>query len=232
MRLCEQASPIASLICRNRWNGDEMWKIDVEELTSTIEQIGHSLEEHHFKVHHLHVADEQNELDPEENPGSVSYIHKTITSAIRKQVDSTNLASKIRASHEIAIFVGLTSVAISKPPPGNDEAPFSMLRQLHGLDSDVSISQGSKFLLDTWGVAPEIEQGNPRSSILRPRKRVKFDESPSQIAIQPSSQRIRPFSHRDVTPTLAPNREIEITMSQPVRGRYGDSRRKFRKSGF
>jgi len=206
-----------------------MWNIDVEELTSAIKLIGHSLQEHHFKVNHLQVADRQNELAPE---GSVSYIHKSITQAIPKQVDPADLTCKLRASREIATFVGLTSVAISKPPPENDDAPFPMLRQLHGLNSDASISLGSKFLLDTWGVAPEFEQANPTSSSLRLRKRVKFEDSPSQIAIQPSSQRIKPSSQMDVTPTLAANREIEITMSQPVRGKYGDSRRKFRKSGF
>ena len=164
--------------------------------------------------------------------GSISSIHKNITQTIPQQVDSADLTRRLRASREIATFVGLTSLAISKPPPANDDAPFPMLRQLHGLNSDVSISQGSKFLLDTWGVAPEFEQANPTSATLRLRKRVKFDESPSEIAIQPSSQRIKPSSQWDVAPTLAANREMEITMSQPVRGKYGDSRRKFRKSGF
>lgn len=200
-----------------------MWKGDLNQLTSTIEQIGHSLEEHHFKVHHLHVSDEQPDLDPEEDPGSISYIHNNLVATIPKQLDSSDLTSKLRASREVATVIGLANVGISKLSRPNDQRSFPMLRQLHGLDLEISISEESKFLLDTWGVAPEFEQA--RITTTRPRKRVKFEESPVKIAVQSSSQ-------RDVTPSIPTNREVENTMSQPVRGKFADSRRKFRKSGF
>jgi hypothetical protein len=208
-----------------------MWKVDVDELTSTIEQISHSLEEQHYKVNHLAVVDKPHELDPEDDPGSVSYIHKALLSTIPKDLSGVDLMSKLRAAREIATVVGLANVGIAKPAPNNDNESFSMLRHLHGLDSDITISEGSKSILETWGEKPEVEGARTTTTSKPAKKRVKFEGPPNRLAIQPSSQTIQSSSQRMVTPMKVADEEM-ISMSQPVRGKYGDSRRKFRKSGF
>jgi len=215
-----------------------MWKVDLDELTSAVEQIGHSLEEHDYTVNHLAIANEPNELDPEDDPGSVSYIHKALVSTIPANLSGADLMSKLRATREIATFVGLANVGIAKPAPDHDRGSLSMLRHLHGLGSDVSISTESKVLLETWGETPEFE-GSKRTTTSKPaRKRVKFEGRPNRPAIQPSSQIIQSTSQiiqsssqRMATPRKVGDDE-RISMSQPVRGKYGDSRRKLRKSGF
>jgi hypothetical protein len=215
-----------------------MWKVDVDELTSAVEQISHSLEEHQYKVNHLAIPDKSLEMDPEDDPGSVSYIHKALVSMIPENLSGADLLSKLRAAREIATVVGLSNVGIAKPVPNKDDMPFSMLRRLHGLDADVTISEGSKSILETWGKRPEVERNRTTTSSKPARKRVKFEGEPNKLSIQPSSQtiqpssqRIHPSSQRMVTPVKVADEEM-ISMSQPVRGKYGDSRRKLRKSGF
>lgn len=214
-----------------------MWKVDVDELTSAIEQISHSLEDHHYKVNHLAV-DNPHELDPEDDPGSVSYMHKVLVSTIPKTLGSTDLLSKLCASREIAIVVGLANVGIAKPAPSKDNESFSTLRHLHGLDADIAISEGSKSILETWGERPEVE-GTTLTTSKPAKKRVKFEGPTDRLTIQPSSQTIQSSSQifqqssqRIVTPSRSAGNEEMISMSQPVRGKFGDTRRKLRKSGF
>jgi hypothetical protein len=215
-----------------------MWKIDVNELTSTIEQISHSLEDNHYKVHHLAVADKAHDLDPEDDPGSVSYIHKYLVSSIPKTLSDVDYVSKLRAAREIATVVGLSNIGIANPaPPPKENESFSTLRHLHGLDPVVTISEGAKSILSTWGEIPEVERS--RTTTSRPaKKRVKFEGAPNRLASQPSSetiqsssQGIQSSSQRLIRPVKVADDEM-ISMSQPVRGKYGDSRWKIRKSGF
>src|SRR5271167_253094 len=101
-----------------------------EELSSTMEQVAHHLEEKGLEVKPLHILPPNLEVDPEEDLGSIASIYKTLISALPPRGFSSNeMRSKVQAIHEIAIDVGLANIGVLKPVLATESSSLSTLRR-------------------------------------------------------------------------------------------------------
>jgi len=204
----------------------EMSEMDPDLLLSNVEQVVHTLEEKNYETRHLHTSILEAEHDPEDDPGSVSFIYNELISSLPKEgVGSKIFKSKEQAIKEIATDVGLANIAIVRPFTAS-EPPSSLdaLRKFIDMDPLVEISESAKFVLSKWGQVPPSEQ--PKQVTPMKRKRVKIY----------GSQQINPLSQDSMGDIMSSHEDgiAQITMSQPAPGRHGTRvlRKRPRKSGF
>src|SRR6266496_2498312 len=112
-----------------------MLAIDTEELTSTIEQVGHHLEEKGLKVRPLHIVLRNQELDPEEDPGSIASIYNNLMATFPSRgLSPSEMKSKFQAIREIAVDVGLANIGVLKPAPPIQTSSLDTLRKFLAID--------------------------------------------------------------------------------------------------
>jgi RNA polymerase I-specific transcription-initiation factor len=210
-----------------------MTAFDPEELTSTTEQIGHQLEEKGFQVRSLYIGLSNEELDPEEDPGSIASIYRTLTARLpSRDLGSAEIKSKILAAREVAVDVGCASIGVLKPNSSSDTTPLNTLRKFIDIDASIELSEAANFVLAKWGEVPQAIQ--PLQAVSRKRRREKPNQSEniminkamSQLNMEERRTRLRSSQNID--------ENAPITMSQPERGKHGmrTLRKKVRRSGF
>jgi hypothetical protein len=203
-----------------------------EELSSTMEQVVHHLEEKGLEVKPLHVLPPNQEMDPDDDPSSIASIYKTLISALPSRgFNSSEMRSKVQAIHEIAVDVGLANIGVLKPAPVTESSSLSALRRFIDINPSIKLSEAAKFVLEKWGVQPEIEK--PQFVVVRKRKRVNLDDQ-DYIPPRTMSQGNVVESRGDGMQSQGTNDYSAFPMSQPERGKYGVRvlRRKVRRSGF
>lgn len=179
----------------------------------------------------LHIVSPNEELDPEEDPGSIASIYRTLTAQLPSRgLGSAEIKSKIQAAREIAVDVGCASVGILKPNPPSDATSLNALRKFIDIDTSIELSEAAKFVLAKWGEVPQAKQPQVVS-----RKRLRgrpnqlenpmINKAMSQLNIEERRAALRSSQGTENTPT---------TMSQPERGKHGmrSLRKKIRRSGF
>src|SRR5947207_2187856 len=91
----------------------DMLSLAPEQLTSIVEQICHSLEDQGPQMQHLHIQPRDDDLDPEEDHGSITAIYDSIISSFPTQgLSLDQIKTKARIVKEIAVDVGLSNVGI------------------------------------------------------------------------------------------------------------------------
>jgi hypothetical protein len=196
-----------------------------------MEQVGHHLEEKGFEIKPLHILPPDLEVDPEDDPSSIASIYKTLISALPSRgFNSGEMRSKVQAIHEIAVDVGIANIGVLKPVPATESSSLSTLRRFIDIDPSIELSEAAKFVLEKWGVEPEIEK--LQSVAVRKRKRVNLDDQ-DYIPSHTMSQGNFVESRQDGMSQGAYDHSA-FPMSQPERGKYGVRvlRRKVRRSGF
>src|SRR5205809_4173344 len=108
---------------------------DPEELSSTIEQVGHHFEENGFQIRSLHVDAPDKEEDPEEDPGSIASIYKHLISTLPSHgLNEGEMKSKIHAIHEISLDIGLANIGVLRPVRSAEPASLENLRKFIDID--------------------------------------------------------------------------------------------------
>lgn len=206
--------------------------VDPDNLTSTIEQVGHRLEEEGYRMRPLHILPPNQEFDPEDDPGSISSIYSKLSKLPSRGLDHSEVRSKLYAMQNIAVDVGLANIGIAKPNSSVDFTTLPSLRKFLNVDHATNISNAVTFVLADWGITPEPTK--PKQNAARKRKRVKMTGSQNAVGdvmmSQPSVERYETRGRSSQTEGGA-----GITMSQPERGIYGTRtglRNKSRRAGF
>jgi len=206
--------------------------MDPDSLTSTIEQVGHRLEEEGYQMKPLHIIPPNKEFDPEDDPGSISSIYSNLMSKLPSRgLDTSEVNSKWNSIREIAIDVGLANVGVVKSNLSAESPSLHNLRKFLDVDPTINISNAAKVVLQEWGVANEPTK--PKQIMAKKRKRVRVAGSQNMegegTMSQPGIERDK--SRRDLAQM---DRGAGVTMSQPERGPYGRMtlREKKRKAGF
>ena len=204
---------------RRNWKSTEMIAADPDSLTSTIEQVGHNLQEEGYQVKPLHIIPSNQEFDPEDDPGSISSIYSKLISKLPSRgLVTSDITSKLHSIRDIAVDVGLANIGVAKPNPSDESASLRTLRNFLHLDPAIEISTPAKFIVGEWGVIPE--PAKPKQGVTRKRKRARIagslniatEVAMSQPGVERDENRMSMF-------------EIDtgagVTMSQPERGTYG-----------
>ena len=205
-----------------------MLVIDPEELTSTMEQVGHHLEEKGYRVRPLHIVSPNRELDPEEDPGSIASIYnKLIATLPSRGLNPSEMKSKFQAIREIAVDVGLANIGVLKSAPST-ETSLNTLREFLDIDRSLEPSEAAKFVVGKWGEVPEIKK--PQQTSVKKRRRVRLEDTPGEFTMSQADTEER---QTEIMSQLS-NGYTPIPMSQPERGRHGArvARKRIRRSGF
>src|SRR5208282_1970429 len=142
---------------------------DPEELTSTMEQVGHHLEEKGYRVRPLHIVPPNQELDPEEDPGSIASIYNNIMATFPSRgLNPSEMKSKFQAIREIAVDVGLANIGVLRPAPSTETSSLNTLRKFLDIDPSLQLSEAAKFVVEKWGEVPEIKK--PQQIPVRKRR--------------------------------------------------------------
>jgi hypothetical protein len=206
---------------------------DPEELSSTIEQVGHHFEENGFQIRPLYIITPDKEVDPEEDPGSIASIYKHLISTLPSHgLNEGEMKSKIHAIHEIALDVGLANIGVLRPARSSETSSLENLRKFIDIDPLIELSEAAKFVLGKWGEVPEIEM--PQRAVVGKRRRVRVDQSQSTQVMHTMSQGDIRESRTGLMSSQAMDAYAAMPMSQPERGKHGVRvvRRKTRRSGF
>lgn len=204
---------------RRNWKSANMFSMDPHYLTSTIEQVGHRLEEEGYQLTPLHILPPTQAFDPEDDPGSISSIHSNLMSNLSSRgLDSSELNTKLETMREIAVDVGLANISIIKSNSSTESTTLSSLRKFLDVDAATDISNAATFVLAEWGISPE--PAKPNRPMVRKRKRVKVIGSQSAIdeVIMPQPGTERNEARRRLS---GGDEGASVTMSQPERGVHG-----------
>ena len=207
-----------------------MLAIDPEDLTSTMEQVGHDLEEKGFKVRPLHIVLRNQELDPEEDPGSIASIYNHLMATFPSRgLDPPGMKWKCQAIREIAVDVGLANIGVLKPSPPIETSALDTLRNFLVINPSIELSEAAKFVVGKWGEVPEIKK--PLQTPVRKRRRVRLEDTPGDFTMSQGDMDERRVGSLS---TPVSSGYTTIPMSQPERGRHGVRlvRKKIRRSGF
>src|SRR5579862_2942570 len=197
--------------------------LGVDLLSSMVEQSVHTLEEKGYDIRHLYPSLPDEETDPELEPGSAASMYSRLMSTLPKAALALDVfKSKDHAIREIAVDIGLANIAVAKTRAASDSSSIDFVRKSIDLDPSVELSEVAKHVLSKWGEVHQPTENGPVTTAKQ--KRVRLNEA--QRSLNPMSQEGLPSSQTDGI--------TEITMSQPVPGRYGTRtlRKKPRKSGF
>jgi hypothetical protein len=203
---------------------------DPEELTSTMEQVGHDLEEKGYQVRPLHIVSPNQELDPEKDPGSIASIYNNLMATIPSRgLNSSEMTSKFQAIREISVDVGLANIGVLRPAPSTETSSLNTLRKFLDIDPSLELSEAAKFVVGKWGEVPDIKK--PQQTHVRKRRRVRLEDTLRGFTMSQgdTEEREAGIMSSQVSHGYAP-----IPMSQPERGRHGARvvRKKIRRSGF
>jgi len=199
----------------------DMELMHLDELTSTIEQIAHQLEENGMRIRHLQVSTTPDD-DPENDTGSISSIYNALLSAFPNHgLTTKEVRSKVQSIRETAIDVGLSNIGVLKPFSNTDPNNVSLhnLREFVYIDKGIQLSDAARHLLKKWD-EPTRPEPVQFKSVLK-RRRVHMTASQEDIVVD--------------TPKATRGRELaQMTMSQPERGRHGirNLKPRPRRSGF
>jgi hypothetical protein len=212
-----------------------MLSMEADALTSTVEQIGHQLEEDGFHIRPLHVVPPNSDLDPEDDPYSISSIYNNLISTLPAHslgLKAADITTKVQTIREIAVDVGLSHIGALRLPTETESSSFSNLRRFHNIHPSVQISGPAEHILDKWGELPQVEM--PRETVSKRKRRVKLDESQNVVASITMSQTNIPFNTAILSSQRSIDGDTPFTMSQPERGVHGTRklRKKTRRSGF
>ena len=159
-----------------------MLSMEADALTSTVEQIGHQLEEDGFHIRPLHVVPPNSDLDPEEDPYSISSIYNSLISTLPAHslgLKAADIIIKVQTIREIAIDVGLAHIGVLRLHTETESSSFNNLRRFHNIHPSVQISGPAKYILEKWGELPQVEE--PWEAVSKRKRRVKLDESQNVI---------------------------------------------------
>lgn len=204
--------------------------MDPEELSSTIEQIGHQIEEKGFEIRSLHI---DRELDPEDDPGSIASIYNGLISTFpARGLRLNEVRSKAQASREIAIDVGLSNIGLLRQASQPEGSSVRSLRRFIDVDSSLKLSEAASFIVDKWGEIPAVEKSSP--AVLKTRRRERTNRRRDSVMPIPMSQA---SVGREVDESQSSQNTFEgglMTLSQPEPGRYGrrNLRKRTRRAGF
>jgi hypothetical protein len=205
-----------------------MIAMDPDSLTSTIEQVGHRLEEEGYQIRPLHVIAQNQDFDPEDDPGSISSIYSSLMSKLSSQgLGTSEVKSKLQSIRDIAVDVGLANIGVVKSNATSESPSLHYLRKFLDVDPTINISTAAEFVLAEWGMDPQPTK--PKQTVARKRKRVRVAGSQNEVGNVVMSQ---PGVEIDNSRSLS--QMDRGTMSQPERGVYGTMtlREKKRKAGF
>ena len=217
---------------RLHWKHTEMLQADPEELSSTVEQIGHQVEEKGFEIRSLQIAQPDRELDPEEDPGSIASIYKGLISTFpARGLRLNEIRSKAQASREIAVDVGLSNIGLLRQSSQPEGSSVRSLRKFIDVDPFLKLSEAASFIVSKWGEVPTVEKSSPAA--LKTRRRERTNRRRDSGMPVPMSQ----ASVERVDESQSSQNTFEgglITLSQPEPGRYGrrSLRKRTRKAGF
>jgi hypothetical protein len=210
--------------------------METDALTSAMEQVGHQLEEEGFQIRSLHITPTETDLDPEDDPYSISSIYNSLISTLPSDssgLKATDVTRKIQTIREIAVDVGLANVGVLRPQhPDIELTSFNNLRKFQIIDPSLQLSVAAKHILDKWGEQPQVE--TPREVARKKKRRVRLDEPKNTVAGITMSQTTVAY-HEPSMPSsqLSMGGGSPFTMSQPERGIHGTRlRKKTRRSGF
>ena len=201
----------------------DMLFIHPDELTSAIEQVAHQLEDKGFQIRHLRIASSNLDEDPEDDPGSISWIYNHLLSSLPSQgLTAQQIRTKEQLMRETAINIGLSNIGVLKSDHTTETEPLHTLRQFIHIDPEVSLSDAARQLLGKWDEPKHTE--SPQNEVnVRKRRRVQLPASQQEVTVLD-------------TPRLTRSRAMmeQMTLSQPERGRHGarNLRPKTRRSGF
>jgi hypothetical protein len=207
-----------------------MMSSDPEELTSTMEQVGYHLEEKGYRVRPLHIVPPNQELDPEEDPGSIASIYNNLIATFPSRgLNPSEMKSKSQAIREIAVDVGLANIGVLRPAPSTETSSLNTLRKFLDIDPSLELSEAAKFVVGKWGEVPEIKK--PQQSPVRKRRRVRLEDTPGGLSMSQGDTEERQVG---IISSQVSNSYAPMSMSQPERGRHGArvARKKIRRSGF
>jgi hypothetical protein len=213
-----------------------MLSMEADALTSSVEQIGHQLEEDGFHIRPLHIVPPNSDLDPEDDPYSISSIYNNLISTLPAHnlgLKAADITTKVQTIREIAIDVGLANIGILRPYTETESLSFNNLRRFHNIDPSVQLSAPAKYVLDKWGELPQVDE--PREVVSKRKRRVKLDESQKAVADITMSQMNVRFNELAMSSSQrSTDGSVPFTMSQPERGVHGtrNLRKKTRRSGF
>jgi len=206
-----------------------MIAMDPDSLTSTIEQVGHRLEEEGYQIRPLHVITPSRDFDPEDDPGSISSIYSSLMSKLSSRgLDASEVKSKLQSMRDIAVDVGLANIGVVKLNATSESPSLHNLRKFLDVDPTINISTAAEFVLAEWGMDPQPTK--PNQTVVRKRKRVRVAGSQNEVGDVVMSQ---PGVEIDHSGSLS--QMDRGTMSQPERGIYGTMtlrEKKPRKAGF
>ena len=153
---------------------------DPDELTSTMEQVGHDLEEKGYQVRPLHIVPPNQELDPEKDPGSIASIYNNLMATFPSRgLNSSEMKSKFQAIREISVDVGLANIGVLRPAPSTETSSLNTLRKFLDIDPSLELSEAAKFVVGKWGEVPEIKK--PQQTPVRKRRRVRLEDTPQGV---------------------------------------------------
>ena len=219
---------MSELMFRLPQKSPSMLSIHPDTLTSTIEQIAHQLEENGMQIRHLNVLSPHLNDDPEDDPGSISWIYNSLLLSLPSSgLTANDIKTKEQMFRETAIDMGLSNIGVVKSNPITDDiVPLSHLKRFLRVDPAVSLSDAAKYLLDKWDETSHIQQRQTEITQRQKRKRVQLPASQQETVVV-----------QDTPPRVTRAREMAqmMTMSQPERGRHGVRNlrpRTTRRSGF
>ena len=205
-----------------------MIAMDPDSLTSTIEQVGHRLEEEGYQIRPLHVIAPSQDFDPEDDPGSISSIYSSLMSKLSSRgLDTSEVKSKLQSIRDIAVDVGLANIGVIKSNATSEAPSLHNLRKFLDVDPTTNISTAAEFVLAEWGMDPQPTK--PKQTVARKRKRVRVAGSQNEVGVVMSQPGVEADNSRSLS------QMDRGTMSQPERGIYGTMtlrEKKPRKAGF
>jgi hypothetical protein len=201
-----------------------MLSIHPDTLTSTIEQIAHQLEDEGSQIRHLHTTSSSLDDDPEDDPGSISWIYNSLLSRLPPHgLTAQDIRIKEQLIRETAVDIGLSNIGILKSTQTTENTdPLNTLKRFLHVDPEVSLSDAAKHLLGKWDEPGYIDLSQKVDVNIQKRRRVQLPASQEEVVVLD-------------TPRVTRQREMaQMTMSQPERGRHGirNLRPKPRRSGF
>jgi len=202
----------------------DMLFVHPDELTSAIEQVAHQLEDKGFQIQHLRIASSNLDEDPEDDPGSISWIYNHLLSSLPSQgLTAQQIRTKERLMRETAVNIGLSNIGVLKSDHTTETIePLRSLRRFIHIDPEVSLSDAASQLLGKWDEPNHIETAQTEVNV-RKRRRVQLPASQQEVVVLD-------------TPRMTRSRAMmeQMTLSQPERGRHGgrNLRPKTRRSGF
>jgi hypothetical protein len=132
-----------------------MVSTDPGQLTSSVEQVSHSLEGYGCHIQHLQITPSDIDHDPEENPGSIGSIYDNLMATLPDGLGLEQARAKAHVMKEIAIDVGLSNVGILKAKRA-EPAPLNGSELVQTSDSAAVPSTSDSDLPDIAELSQEI----------------------------------------------------------------------------